>query len=146
MSTSIERLHRDAPDVLLVEDDPRQRAEFEEFFRRIGVTYRMAADGLNAIRILETATPKLVLLDIRLPGASGIEVAKSILRSGRQPVVLLMSGHADSVYDANRSTDQPFRVIEKPIELHILRKFIDEVMARSPGAPRAAGPLLPPPD
>lgn len=127
---AVERLYGDDPDILLVEDDPRQCAEFEDFFQLIGVSYRIATDGPTAMRFLETSLPRIVLMDIRLPGASGIEVSKAILRRAERPVVLLMSGHTESVFEAHQSAGRAFRVIEKPIDLRVLAKFIDDVLSR----------------
>jgi DNA-binding NtrC family response regulator len=125
------------PDILLVEDDHHQRVEFEDFFRRIGVTWRSADNGLAAIRLLEEITPKIALLDIRLPGASGIEVSKAILRHPARPAVVLMSGHIESVFEANQSPAKIFRVVEKPIDLRVLSRFIHQVLARPEGRPPA---------
>lgn len=119
------------PDVFLVEDDRHQRLEFEDFFRRLGITWRSTDNGLAAIRMLEEITPKIALLDIRLPGASGIEVSKAILRHPARPAVVLMSGHIESVFEANQSPAKVFRVVEKPIDLRVLSRFIREVLAEA---------------
>ena len=134
----VERYIGNAPDVFLVEDDRHQRAEFEDFFRRLGVTYRSVDNGQTAIRLLDEIEPKIVLLDIRLPGASGIEVSKAILRHPSRPAVILMSGHIESVFEANQSSAKVLRIVEKPIDLRVLSRFIGEVLAKSAGETRAS--------
>lgn len=54
-----------------------------------------AAEALAGIRSLN---PDVVILDIQMPGGSGIDVLKTIKRSDRPPVVMMLTNHAHAQY------------------------------------------------
>lgn len=58
----------------------------------------VANDYDAAIRYLEEEKPDLVLLDINLPGKSGIEILRSIKQSGHNCEVIMITNHANEYY------------------------------------------------
>lgn len=62
----------------MVDDIPSNRLIAEAILQQLGWTVLMAADGREALRVLDTATVDLVLLDISMPGISGMEVCQNI--------------------------------------------------------------------
>src|SRR6266545_517608 len=67
--------------VLIADDEPLARRTLRDHLSGvewIGEVHE-AADGLSAIRAIDTLRPELVFLDIRMPGASGIAVAEQIV-------------------------------------------------------------------
>jgi len=52
-----------------------------------------ASDGLECLQLLESTTPDVLLLDIQMPGLSGIEVAEIALQSERPPLVAFITSH-----------------------------------------------------
>jgi CheY-like chemotaxis protein len=78
--------------VLVVDDDVR----FLDYARRLldgcgGVEVRVATDGASGISAASLNRPDIVLLDIRLPDMSGLDVARHLLRAARPPRVFLVS-------------------------------------------------------
>lgn len=59
---------------------------------------KVASGYEEAINIINEQTPDLALLDIHLPGKSGIELLKYIKRSGRPCHVMMVSNQADEYY------------------------------------------------
>lgn len=80
-----------------------------------GFQVRTAADGLAALRLLEAFEPDVVILDLKLPMASGFEVLQE-LRSMRlmQPVIAV-SGHEPGLSIA-RSNPEFFAALQKPFD------------------------------
>ncbi|GAA3351599.1 hypothetical protein GCM10020358_81890 [Amorphoplanes nipponensis] len=70
--------------ILLVEDDPDIRHLVSYKLTRGGFTVVAAADGVAALRAARENPPDLVLLDVRMPRMSGIEVCRE-LRAGPLP-------------------------------------------------------------
>ena len=54
-----------------------------------------AEDGANALKLLETATPDVVLLDLRMPGLDGIGVLRALRASGRLPPTVVLTTFDD---------------------------------------------------
>lgn len=62
--------------VLLVEDDPLQASITKDILQKTGYDVVWAQDGVNAIKVVKTARPDIVLLDVILPGLDGYEVCR----------------------------------------------------------------------
>ena len=64
--------------ILIVEDDEFLRSLTAKRIEKEGYGVEVAVDGENAITVLETLKPDLILLDLLLPGKDGFEVLKKI--------------------------------------------------------------------
>jgi two-component system, cell cycle response regulator len=62
--------------VLLVEDDPIQASATKEILRKVGYEILWAEDGINAIKLVKSEKPDIILLDVILPGMDGYEVCR----------------------------------------------------------------------
>jgi DNA-binding response OmpR family regulator len=77
------------PTVLIVDDDPLIRDALHVHLRDGGYETLLAADGRQAIALLERETPALALIDLALPGAHGFDVARRIKRHADIPIVVV---------------------------------------------------------
>jgi putative two-component system response regulator len=111
----------DRPLVLVVEDDPANRALLERILEREGYRTTSAADGEAALLAVGEHAPDLVLLDIGLPRLDGYEVTRRLRSSVRtltMPIILLTgrSGLEDVVEGLDAGADdflsKPFRQAE----------------------------------
>jgi two-component system response regulator MtrA len=75
--------------ILVVDDDDALREMVGLVLAGAGYEPVFAADGLSAIDIFHQSNPDLVLLDIMLPGQSGIEVCAQIRATSGTPIVML---------------------------------------------------------
>ena len=66
------------PDVLVVDDDPRNRKLLEEYLVGAGYKVRVAQDGRSALAEAAERAPDLVLLDVMMPDLSGLEVCRKL--------------------------------------------------------------------
>jgi DNA-binding NarL/FixJ family response regulator len=87
------------PTVLVVDD----HAEFRESARALLETEGFAvvgeaADGLEAIAAAARLRPRIVLVDIQLPGLDGFAVAARLVRAPDPPAVVLISGRDAGAY------------------------------------------------
>ncbi len=77
--------------IMVVDDEIHMLALVEVILRRQGFTVIKATDGLTALRMLDTMTPDLFILDIMLPGVDGIELCRRIRgneRTSHIPVIM----------------------------------------------------------
>ena len=116
-------IRRPAPDpysrskVLLVEDDDAACAMYATALRMEGFVVRTAADGLAALRMLEAFDPDVVILDLKLPLASGFEVLHE-LRASRARLslpVIAVSGHERGL-ELARSNPEFYAALQKPFD------------------------------
>jgi two-component system phosphate regulon response regulator PhoB len=80
--------------VLVVDDEPAIRALIRSTLERAGHTVLEAADGPAALASAQTHLPDLVLLDVALPGLSGLEVCRRLKAEPRTAgtEILLLTG------------------------------------------------------
>ncbi|MGB0651440.1 MAG: hybrid sensor histidine kinase/response regulator [Rhodothermales bacterium] len=72
------------PLIMVVEDDESIRNQLSDALPRLGFDVTVAADGLDALEILDTTVqPDLILSDIVMPGMSGIDLKKELAQSDR---------------------------------------------------------------
>lgn len=76
------------PTILVVDDEPRMR-ELIRLYLQKEMTVTEACDGLEALRVLESAEPDLVLLDVMMPRLDGWGVLERVRENSRLPVIML---------------------------------------------------------
>jgi two-component system cell cycle response regulator len=84
--------------ILVVDDEPAEREKLRRLLEGRGFEVRLAADGREAISTLLADPPHLVLLDMVMPGLSGLEVCRLI--KARQDLgfipIIIITGRTDS--------------------------------------------------
>lgn len=86
------------PRILVVDDDDNVRHLVAAYLEREGYDIAQAADGNEAVREAERTPPDLVVLDLMLPGASGLQVARRLSATGDLPILMLTArGEEDDV-------------------------------------------------
>jgi DNA-binding response OmpR family regulator len=83
--------------LLLVEDDPTLRQALAFNLSREGYEVSSAADGESALEAARSWHPDLVLLDVMLPGMSGVEVLRVLRREGVTTPVIILSAKGDEI-------------------------------------------------
>ena len=118
-----------AEGVLIVEDDAPVRRMLERSLGAEGFEVRSAADGGMALAMAEKEAPDLVVLDVTMPGLSGIDVCRRLREKGLCGGVLMLTAR-DTVEDRVRGLDagaddyvvKPFAVAEVVARLHALTR------------------------
>ncbi|MBT5414506.1 MAG: response regulator [Rhodospirillaceae bacterium] len=116
------------PQVLVVDDDPEQLRQIAGFLQGRGIAVLSELDGQAAIAAIKHHGPKVVVMDVNMPGMDGIEAAREAMSVANRPVVILMSGEPDKVRKASASDVEVFAVIDKPVPLRVLEQFIRRAM------------------
>jgi CheY-like chemotaxis protein len=85
------------PSVLSIDDDPGFQATLKSVLNRFGLNFKAVADPKEFLEAAEAHVPELVLIDLQLEGANGVDLVRSIrtLR-GSDVAVLVISGSNDS--------------------------------------------------
>ena len=96
-STKSRTPHREGARILAVDDDPMTLRYLREALATAGFYPTVTTDPDDALRLVESERPDLVLLDLMLPGSDGIELMRSILSIAQVPVVFLSAYGRDEV-------------------------------------------------
>jgi two-component system LytT family response regulator/two-component system response regulator LytT len=87
-----------------------------------------AGNGIEALRVVEEQAPDLIMLDVQMPGLTGFEVARRLLRSGVDSQLVFVTAydqHAIEAFEVN-AVDY----LLKPVEAGRLTKAVDRVRKR----------------
>ncbi|MCE0486919.1 response regulator transcription factor [Ornithinimicrobium sediminis] len=136
--------------VLVVDDDETVREVVVAYLHRAGLPTVEAADGLQAVAAARRHRPRLVVLDVMLPGIDGIEVLRRMRETDpRLPVILLtaLTTEEDRVLGLELGADdyvgKPFSVRELVLRVQgVLRRVADPPSGESgPAEPLHDGDL-----
>lgn len=75
--------------VLIVDDEASIREVLGQYLALEGFAVQGAADGVEALRAVQSAPPDLIILDLMLPGIDGIEVCRRVRQSSATPILML---------------------------------------------------------
>ena len=117
-----------AESVLVVDDDPLVRDLLVQFLSLRGYRTLGVKDGYEALRVVEEAAPDLVLLDMVMPGLSGIDVLKTLREKEYLGGVIIMTGSHNEEMLEEAWALGPQEVLGKPIALDRLLTAIQLVL------------------
>ncbi|TGQ03758.1 response regulator, partial [Mesorhizobium sp. M00.F.Ca.ET.217.01.1.1] len=75
--------------ILIVDDDKGIRDLLQEFFQKRGLDTSVAADGNEMEAILRRSQVDLIVLDVMLPGRSGLELCRDLRAQYTTPIIML---------------------------------------------------------
>jgi two-component system response regulator RegX3 len=125
-----------SPTVLVVEDEPGFIDALQIGLAREGFIVHVATDGVTALEMFESVQPDVILLDVMLPKASGIDVCRQIRMRSSVPIIMVTAkgGEIDTVVGLEVGADD---YVTKPYRIRELVARMRAVMRRTP-AERAA--------
>lgn len=88
--------------VLIVDDQYGIRILLNEVLQKEGYDTYQAANGLQALEIVQENVPDLILLDMKIPGMDGIEILKRVkaLYPGMKVIIMTAYGELDMIQEA----------------------------------------------
>jgi len=115
--------------VLVVDDDPDVRGVLEEFLALKGYHVRVSPDGAAAVRELAGTAPGVVLLDIEMPGLSGVDALPTIKAMAPATAVIMVSGTMNVELAKRALAAGAFDYVTKPVDLPRLLESIETAFA-----------------
>ena len=122
----------DEPSILLIDDEEAFVTTLQERLEMRGFPARVALDGQSGLDLIAEEPPDVVVLDLRMPGISGVEVLRSIRKQWPGIPVIMLSGHG---------SDQDFETCmnlgaalyhKKPLDIDMLLESIRTVTQGKP--------------
>jgi two-component system, LytTR family, response regulator LytT len=126
---------------VVVDDEQLAREELCFLLQQLGgiEVVAQAGNGVEALRVIEDHQPDLVLLDVQMPGLTGFEVARRIIKAGIDSQVVFVTAfdqYAIEAFDVN-AVDY----VLKPVEPTRLTTAVDRVRRRLSAERTAQKPL-----
>ncbi len=121
----------DPAHILVVDDDERLRALLRKYLSENGYAVTTAADAGEARVQLGAITPDLIVLDVMMPGESGVDLTKSLRAKSAVPILLLtaMGAAPDRIAGLESGADD---YLSKPFEPRELLLRIAGILRRAP--------------
>jgi CheY-like chemotaxis protein len=117
------------PVVLVVDDDSRSRELMRIVLAAEGCRALLAADGLEALGMLQEHGPDMVLVDLRMPGMHGLEFcrrARAMHQAAAVPIVVL-SGATDETSRSDAFAAGADAFLVKPMNRRALRECLSSI-------------------
>lgn len=84
------------PDILIVEDEPKLAELLRDYLQQSQYTTEIINNGLEVVDWVRTNTPRMILLDLMLPGKDGLEICRE-LRSFSSVPIIMMTAKVDEI-------------------------------------------------
>jgi len=85
----------DVSTVIIVDDDEQVRTALADLFASVGFRVVSVGSATELLRAALPDTPSCLLLDIRLPGVSGLDIQSELAKRGNSLPIVFMTGHGD---------------------------------------------------
>lgn len=103
--------------VLLVDDEVEFLETLEKRLRRRNMKVMVATSGEEALEVLSTFAPDVVVLDVKMPGMDGIETLREIKRRAPLIEVVMLTGHANLEVAIQGMEMGAFDYLMKPVDI-----------------------------
>ncbi|MFH1999449.1 MAG: response regulator, partial [Planctomycetota bacterium] len=135
-------------ELLLVDDEEDFRRAARKILERRGFSIREAADGEEALALVRSRRPQIIVLDLNMPGLSGIETLQKIREIGENIPVIILTGHGDFQDALAGLRLEIVDFIQKPVDIDLLGERVRRLLLQNNEKPlkeRSISELMKPP-
>lgn len=115
------------PNILIVDDQFGVRRLLFEMFKEDNHNVEMAADGIDALKLMQSFHPDLILMDMKMPGMNGIDTLRKIRALDKDVNVIMMTAYGDSQNMVQAKELDVIHYMSKPFDLFELRNKVREL-------------------
>ena len=131
--------------ILIVDDEPSSLELLEVYLREKGYEVRCAKDGRECFETVASFKPDILVLDIRLPDADGLEILSRLKERGSAAHVIIMTAFHDMATTIKAMKLGAFEYIPKPIDVDELEVAIGRALALLATKKTSSGLIIGPP-
>lgn len=126
-------MHLVRPHLLITDDDRALRESIANALIRRGFEITLASDGKEALNAVHEGRVHLALVDVHMPGITGLQLLAQLKAESCDVPFILMSGALDEQIREEAMKMRAYRVLSKPIRLPILTQTVSEGLAEHYG-------------
>lgn len=116
--------------ILVVDDQLGVRRLLYEAFNEQGFRVEMAANGPEALDMIGRERPDVILMDMKMPGMSGLEVLRVLKDQDWEPKVILMTAYGELEIVSEAMALGVTEYVTKPFDINEVRNMVRKILAR----------------
>src|SRR2546430_12551366 len=113
--------------LLIVDDDRAVREACRAVAQTLGFNPQVAESAEQAYRLLENGSADVILLDLKLPGARGLEALHAIRKTSPEALVIVVTGYGTIQSAVQAMRDGAYDYVTKPFSMEELRLLLERV-------------------
>lgn len=117
--------------VYVIEDDEVNRALMRDLFESVDLKVSLYESGNRFLEAMPVSGPGCILLDVRMPGISGLDLQTIVAKEIRDLPVIIVTAHGDTQMAVRAMKEGAFDFIEKPINNQILLDTVNKALEES---------------
>jgi len=122
--------------VLVIDDDPALRASIERLLRSLGLDAQLFASISEFLESDPSDGPICLVLDVRLPGRSGLDLQRELDAANREIPIIFITGHGDIPMSVQAMKGGAIEFLTKPFRD---QELLDAISIRPLSRSRSAG-------
>jgi two-component system nitrogen regulation response regulator GlnG len=130
-SVSLPQSNHAMPTLLVVDDEPAIQHAFQRAFRGSDLVVKSASTAVEALEEIARERPDVVVLDVRLPDATGLETYHKLRAIDARVPVILVTGHGTTELAIEAMKAGAYEYLLKPLELSELRAVVERAVQSS---------------
>jgi two-component system response regulator CpxR len=119
------------PKILLVDDEKEFVLTLSERLETRNLESAVAHDGEEALAIMETDAPDVMVLDLKMPGIDGLEVLERVKQERPQTQVIILTGHGSDKEEVRARELGAFAYLQKPVDIDVLAETMKQAYRRA---------------
>ena len=123
-------MSEERPVVFVVDDDPSMRRSLESLLKSVGLDVRLFSSAQEFMQAARPDAPGCLVLDVRLPGMSGLTFQQELVKSGIAMPVIFITGHGDVPMTVRAMKAGAAEFLTKPFDEQVLLDAIDAAIER----------------
>jgi FixJ family two-component response regulator len=123
--------------VYIVDDDEGVRKSLSALLQSVGITARTFASAEDLLLAYQHERPTCMLVDVRMPGMSGLELQRRLVDQVPQVPLVMITGHGDVAMAVQAMKEGAIDFLEKPFNEQELIELVNRCMGQSMAAKQA---------
>ena len=115
--------------ILLVDDEKEFVHTLSERLQTRNLDSAVVYDGEQALSVLETEAPEVMVLDLKMPGIDGLEVLRRVKRDHPATEVIILTGHGSEQEEKLAEELGAFAYLNKPVDIDVLAETMKKAYA-----------------
>src|ERR1043166_3726069 len=120
----------EAPSVVIIDDDPEFRDSVRRLLRTVGLYAQEFSSVCDFLKADQPDGPTCLVLDVRMPGRSGLELQRDLAAANRQVPIIFITAHADVPMTVQAMKGGAIEFLTKPFRDQDLLDAVEAGLAR----------------